>query len=71
MDDGESSSTMWVYLEPQNCAVKYGKDGMFDIMWLWPQQKDINNNNKKDSVHLLSSGLLALGSQLPYQVKEP
>ena len=37
MDDGVRCPTMWMYLMPLNCTVKYGWNSMLYIVWLLPQ----------------------------------
>ena len=42
IDVGQTCTTMWIYLMPQNCAFKKDWDGKFYVTYVLPQFKKRN-----------------------------
>lgn len=40
---GDDHPTLWMQLMPQNYMLSKGKNGKFDVKYIWPQFLNINN----------------------------
>ena len=72
MDDGERCPTMWMYLVPLNCTVKYGWNSMLYIVWLFTTINSIKNMSdspiqiNKIKIHQTLSPLCSKSSDMSY-----